>query len=89
MVARKNTRPRRWAAKSPAALAFGQALKACRLRAHISQEDLAEKADMDRCYISLIELGKAAPTVTSIFKLAETLDVSVAYLMVIAERSLP
>lgn len=41
--------------------AFGQALRSLRTRRKWSQTELALRADVDRSYISLIELGKKQP----------------------------
>ena len=41
-----------------------------------SQEDLAEKADLHRTYVSGIERGVRNPTLTILFKLAGALGVS-------------
>ena len=54
--------------------AFGQALRSLRTRRKWSQTDLALRADVDRNYISLIELGKNSPSVRMVFKLCEALD---------------
>lgn len=54
--------------------AFGQALRSLRTRRKWSQTDLALRADVDRNYISLIELGKNSPSVRMVFKLSEALD---------------
>lgn len=59
---------------------FGNKLKQARKRAGISQEALAERADLDRTYISLLERGLRNPTLECIGKLARSLDTTVAEL---------
>jgi len=57
-------------------IAFGRVLRGARLDAGYSQEELAERADMDRTYPSLLETGKRSPTITTIFFLASALGIS-------------
>lgn len=42
----------------------------------ISQEKLALKADIDRTYLAGVELGKRNPSVKSLEKILQALDVS-------------
>ena len=46
------------------------ALKAKRLRRGISQEELAEKCDISRNSVSLIETGKINPTIIRVIDIA-------------------
>jgi len=55
--------------------ALGLTLKSLRTKRKWSQTELALRADVDRNYISLIELGRNSPSVRLLFKLCETLDV--------------
>ncbi|WP_247661102.1 helix-turn-helix domain-containing protein [Ideonella alba] len=66
--------------------AFGQALRHLRTRRKWTQVELALRADVDRNYISLIELGRNSPSVRMVFRLCEALDVSPADLMRDVER---
>ena len=68
--------------------AFGQALRSLRTRRKWSQTDLALRADVDRNYISLIELGKNSPSVRMVFKLCEALDTLPSDLLKESERRL-
>lgn len=52
---------------------FGKILSDYRKEAGLSQEKLAELADYDRTYISLMERGLRQPTLTTIFKLSKAL----------------
>lgn len=56
--------------------ALGQALRSLRTRRKWSQTELALRADVDRSYLSLIELGKYSPSVRLMFKLCDALDVA-------------
>lgn len=47
-----------------------------RVRNNISQEELAHRANLHRTFISQIERGIKIPTLASIFKLSEALEIS-------------
>ncbi len=66
-------------------VAFGIVLRKLRQRQALSQEALAHKADVERNYVSLLELGRNSASVKMIFKLAQALDVSVAEFMGLVE----
>jgi len=55
---------------------FGKILSDYRKKAGLSQEKLAELADYDRTYISLMERGLRQPTLTTIFRLSKALGLS-------------
>ena len=55
--------------------ALGLALRGLRTKRKWSQTDLALRADVDRNYISLIELGRNSPSVRMLYKLCDALDV--------------
>lgn len=74
--------------KLSASDAFGLTLRKLRKDANLSQEELALEADLQRNYVSLIELGKNQPTVTTIFKLAITLKISPSKLIKYVEEEL-
>ncbi|WP_175773050.1 helix-turn-helix domain-containing protein [Paraburkholderia phenazinium] len=54
-------------------MAFGRVLRRYRRAAGLTQEQLALEADVQRTYVSLMELGRNQPTITTIFKLARAL----------------
>ncbi len=54
--------------------AFGRVLAKTRIRAGLSQEQLAHEAGVHRTYISLLERGRYKPSLTTVFKLARALD---------------
>lgn len=66
--------------------AFGQALRNLRTRRKWSQTDLALRADVDRNYISLVELGKNSPSIRMMFKLCDALDTNPSALIADVER---
>jgi transcriptional regulator with XRE-family HTH domain len=53
---------------------FALNLRSARESASLSQEALADAADMHRTEISLLELSKREPRLTTIVKLARALD---------------
>jgi transcriptional regulator with XRE-family HTH domain len=67
---------------------FGETLRELRKESGLSQEALALSADLQRNYVSLIELGKNQPTVTTIFKLADALGISPSRLIKLTEDKL-
>jgi transcriptional regulator with XRE-family HTH domain len=60
---------------------FGQSVRNLRLRLGISQEELAERADLHRTYISGIERGARNVTLRSIERLAKALGVPTSDLL--------
>ncbi len=53
---------------------FGEQLRSVRKAAHLTQEELAFRANLDRTYISLLERGLKSPTLTTFFQLCRVLD---------------
>ena len=66
--------------------ALGQALRKLRTERGWSQTDLALRAEMDRNYLSLIELGRSSPSVRMLMRLCAALDVQAADLLDDLER---
>lgn len=56
------------------ALEFGRILRRARLAAGLSQEELAERAELDRTYPSLLERGLRQPSLHVFLKLSRALD---------------
>lgn len=54
---------------------IGTHLRQLRLRHGLSQEELAERAQLHPTYISRIEAGRALPAVDVLLRLSEALDV--------------
>ncbi len=59
---------------------FGKKVRELRIRAGISQEELAEKAGVHRTYIGMIERAEKNITLENIEKLAGALGVSIVAL---------
>jgi transcriptional regulator with XRE-family HTH domain len=65
---------------------FGQVVKAVRERQGISQEKLAELAEIDRTYVSMIERGKRHPTLEVASRIAVALSMKLSEIIRKAER---
>ena len=65
---------------------FGLVLRMTRLKKGYSQERLAEKAGLDRTFVSMIERGRRRPTLETAKKLADAMQVSLSSLIATAER---
>lgn len=59
---------------------LGVSLRAARLEAGLSQEELSLRTGVHRNYIGGVERGERSPTVETIAKLAEALNVPLAEL---------
>ena len=70
----------------PPHAALGHALRAFRLAAGLSQEQLGLESGVQRNFISLIETGQNQPTITTIFKLAQALNIKPSRLVAEAEK---
>ena len=69
--------------KNPAdvAVACGIVLRRLRKDAGLTQEQLALEADLQRSYVSILELGQQQPSLTTILKLASALGCTAQSLM--------
>jgi transcriptional regulator with XRE-family HTH domain len=56
---------------------LGESIRAKRKRANLTQEKLAEKADLSTIFISRVERGKESPSVDSLVKIARALSAHV------------
>lgn len=56
---------------------IGISIKSERLRRGISQEELAEKCDISRNSVSLIETGKINPTIIRVIDIADALGINI------------
>lgn len=65
-----------------------RALRRLRTQRKWSQTVLALRADVDRNYISLIELGRNSPSVRMVFRLCDALDITPSDLLKEVERRL-
>lgn len=66
--------------------ALGQALRKLRTERGWSQGELALRAQMDRNYLSLIELGRNSPSVRMLLRLCAALEVRAAEVLEDVER---
>lgn len=68
-------------------MTFGAYIKAARIKAKVSQRDLAERAGIDFTYLSKIENGKMAPpSEETIRKIAEILGEEPENLIILADK---
>lgn len=65
---------------------FGELLRELRTRKAYSQENLALESGLDRTYISLIERGQRNPTLTTLFKLSDALQIKASELIKLLEN---
>ena len=61
--------------------ALGEAIRKRRQAKNLSQEALAEIADFDRTYISLLERGERNPSFTNLCRVAAALDTTPSELL--------
>lgn len=71
-----------------AAIAFGRVLRKLRIDAGLTQEQLGFEADLRRTYVSILELGQQQPSLSTIIKLANALNLSIADMMKMVEHEL-
>ncbi|RQN41130.1 XRE family transcriptional regulator [Paraburkholderia tropica] len=64
--------------RSPVATAVGARVKACRIEADKSQEELAYGASLDRTRVSAIERGIANPTVETLATICYVLGITLS-----------
>lgn len=67
-------------------ISFGRIIKNLREERGISQEILADRADLNRSYVGEVERGTAMPSLSTITKLARALNLSAADLLARYER---
>ncbi|WP_058300638.1 helix-turn-helix domain-containing protein [Gorillibacterium timonense] len=65
---------------------IGKTVKALRLRQDLTQEDLADLCNVDRSYISMIEVGRNEPSVTKLFILCKGLEIKPSDFFRLIER---
>lgn len=68
--------------------AFGRVLRVLRRKQGYTQETLGFAANLDRTYISLLELGTRSPTLDTIYALCHVLDVSLTVFVSLIEADL-
>jgi len=60
----------------PLSTAFGKILREHRERCALSQEDLADAADLDRTFVGMLERGQRQPSLESLFRIANALNIA-------------
>lgn len=65
---------------------LGEELRAARLRAGMTQEDLAHAAGVDRSYISELEHNKKSPTVAMLLRLCRAMNASASEIVARLEQ---
>lgn len=70
-------------------IALGLRVKQLRAEKEITQEELADRCDLFRTYMSRIESGLANPTLTALHTLARGLDVSIIELLTPPDTARP
>lgn len=66
------------------AVNVGQAIRLCRNQRGVSQSDIAHQASCSVSYLSMLENNKRDPTLSTISKIAQALDVPVGLLFILA-----
>ncbi len=64
-----------------AGIAFGKVLRRLRIEVGLTQENLGFEADLRRTYVSILELGQQQPSLTTIIKIAQALNLTPGSLM--------
>lgn len=67
---------------NPALVKLGAAIRAARLDKQLSQEALADKANIDRSYIGGVERGEHNVAVINLLKIADALDLKLSDVLV-------
>lgn len=65
--------------------AFGSVIREIRIEAGLTQEQLGFEAGIRRTYVSILELGQQQPSLTTVFKLADALDIPAGELIQLVE----
>jgi|SRR5579863_4386649 len=73
-------------AKDQLHLAFGESLKAWRQQRGLSQEELANDANMSASFVGMLERGEKTTTLAQIGKLADALSIEIKDLFLESEE---
>ena len=65
---------------------LGEILRRERIAAELTQEALAHAAGVDRTYVSMLENGRASPTLEMLFRLCDSIGISPAKVVSEIER---
>lgn len=72
--------------KKAAARAFGATLRELRLQQELTQDELAARVRTERSHISAIERAEKAPSLATIFDIADALGMPAGELMDLAQK---
>ncbi len=67
---------------------FGKVLQSIRLKKGFSQEKLALECELDRTFISMLERGLRQPSLTTLVKIANTLQIKPSKLLLETEKKI-
>lgn len=70
--------------QDPVVRRIGRTIRSLRLKQKMSQEEYAERADVHRNYIGLVERGERTPNLRNLVKLARGLGIKASELLRIA-----
>ncbi|MBI5241140.1 MAG: helix-turn-helix transcriptional regulator [Elusimicrobia bacterium] len=65
----------------PLARGLGRRIRRCREAAHLTQEELSERAMLHPTYVGYIERGQRLPSLRALERLADALSVPLATLL--------
>jgi transcriptional regulator with XRE-family HTH domain len=77
---------RRLRARSPEHAALGEAIRRTRKRAELSQEQLADRADINAKQIGILERGTGNPSYMTLARVASALEIRIGELTTMADR---
>lgn len=66
--------------------AIGNRIKVLRAKQNISQEELSFKSDLHRTYIGAIERGEKCPTIDTLLKVTDALNISLSEFLLNIEK---
>ena len=59
---------------------IGKRIVSARKAKNMSQENLASESNIDRSHMGFIEQGRRKPTISTLYKIAKSLDISIEQL---------
>lgn len=65
---------------------LGEEIRKARMKAGLTQEELAFRADVSRQYVSLLELNQKSPTVDLLIRLCRAMDTSAGRIVARVEK---
>ena len=77
---------RRLRARSPEHAALGEAIRRTRKRAELSQEQLADRAEINAKQIGILERGTGNPSYMTLARVASALEIRIGELTTLADH---